>query len=379
MNSIDQYLTTRLTERSRQGLYRNLSAENNLIDFASNDYLGFACSNDLKGVVKNSEIRVGRFNGSTGSRLITGNYNFGVELEEFIANYHKADAALIFNSGYDANLGLFSSLPQKGDTVIYDEYIHASIRDGIRLSFASAYSFNHNDVEALKNKLKKARGRVFVAVESVYSMDGDFAPLTEICKLCKENNAALIVDEAHATGIFGENGAGLVLELGLQKEVFARIHTFGKALGCHGAAVLGSESLKNYLVNFSRPFIFTTGLPLATLETIKSAYLNLPAAKENIAKIKDLIQIFKTKINSSGHFKLIESNSPIQCIVIPGIEKVKLCAEKIRASGFDVRAILSPTVPAGKERIRICLHSFNNVQEIMGLIDALNRHHQVMQ
>ena len=161
---------------------------------------------------------------------------------------------MIFNSGYQANIGLFAAVAQKGDTIISDELIHASMIDGIRLSYASRLRFKHNDIKDLEKQLKKAKGNIFIGIESVYSMDGNLAPLTKMARLAKKYKAHLIVDEAHATGVFGKQGSGLVCALGLEDQVFARMHTFGKALGCHGAIVLGSEILKKYLVNFARPF-----------------------------------------------------------------------------------------------------------------------------
>ena len=158
---------------------------------------------------------------------------------------------------------MLSSVPQKGDVIIYDQLSHASIRDGIRLSFASSFSFLHNDVDDLEKKLSaaaKSSQNIFVVTESVFSMDGDMAPLNEISKLCEKYNAALIVDEAHATGIIGEKGEGLVQHLDLQQKCFATLHTFGKACGCHGAVILGSKQLKKYLINFARPFIYSTAL-----------------------------------------------------------------------------------------------------------------------
>ncbi len=371
MDLFNNNLLSRLENRKKQGLYRQLSVENSLVDFASNDYLGFAKITEQVPTETNLE-NTNKLFGSTGSRLITGNTEFVTELESFIANYHNAPSGLIFNSGYDANLGLFSSVPQKGDTVIYDEYIHASIRDGIRLSYAQSFSFKHNDTENLKDKVKRANGNVFVVVESVYSMDGDFAPLNEIAQLCQEYKSALIVDEAHASGIFGEKGAGRVVELNLEDKTFARIHTFGKALGCHGAIVLGNECLRDFLINFSRPFIYTTALPLSALINIKAAYLKLNSAGIEIIKIKKSIDYFKSNIKIKDSFELIDSYGPVQCIIIPGIEKVKFFAESIRKSGFDVRAILSPTVPAGKERVRICIHSFNTEFELKDLVSIIN-------
>ena len=363
----EQFIKAKLQERIEYGLLRKLRLGEGLIDFCSNDYLGYARNNDTQIDTK------GLSHGSTGSRLLNGNSLLAEQIEQELAEFHEAEAGLIYNSGYDANVGLFSCLPQRGDTVIYDELIHASIRDGIRLSFATNFSFFHNDLNNLENRLKLAKGNVYVVVESVYSMDGDFAPLQEINALCKSYQANLIVDEAHATGIFGKNGRGRVQELNLQNDVFARVHTFGKALGCHGAIVVGSNSLRDYQINFSRSFIYTTALPPSSLIQIKSAYQKLKVDDLNIHKIKSLIFYFiekSTQLKAKG-FEIIESQSPIQCIVIPGNEQVKSQSEKLRLSGFDVRPILSPTVKKGRERLRICLHAFNDDKQLDALISLL--------
>jgi len=365
MKNHHQHIQQKLEERKANNALRELKTNNNLIDFCSNDYLGFASEKSIHQV----ENELEQF-GATGSRLISGNHNTTEQVENYLANFYKAESALIFNSGYNANLGFFSCVPQREDTIIYDELIHASIRDGIRLSNANSFSFKHNNLEELQNKIAKAKGNIYVAVESVYSMDGDFAPLTEIAAICKKQKAALIVDEAHAVGVFGD-GKGLCAELNIEKDVFARIVTFGKAFGCHGAAILGSNDLRNYLINYSRPFIYTTALPLQSILTIKKAHEFLLDNIERIDVLKDLIAYFK---ESTFDFQLstFNSKSAIQCIIIQGNDEVKKIAAKIQKQGFDVRPILSPTVPKGQERLRICLHSFNSKNQIVELITHLN-------
>ncbi|RZL31360.1 MAG: aminotransferase class I/II-fold pyridoxal phosphate-dependent enzyme, partial [Pedobacter sp.] len=232
MNEAENFLESKLKERTENGLLRKLTSTSLPSDFSSNDYLGFAQSSTLKNLIKTQTEAISNIkNGSGGSRLLSGNHSYTEQTEQFIANFHQAPSGLIFNSGYDANVGLLSSIPQRGDTIITDELIHASLIDGARLSYADRFKFKHNDLTDLDQKLRNAKGIIYVVVESVYSMDGDLAPLTEICNLCEKYNANLIVDEAHATGIFGEKGKGLVVQLKLQSKVFARIVTFGKAIG----------------------------------------------------------------------------------------------------------------------------------------------------
>ena len=199
----------------------------------------------------NASLVTWNSNGATGSRLISGNSLFYTEVEKEISTFHNSEEALVFNSGYDANLGFFSSVPQRGDIVLFDEYIHASIRDGIRLSTAKAFKFKHNDLKNLKEQLLKFSSEdneVFVVTEAVFSMDGDSPNLVLLSDICEAYQAHLIVDEAHAVGVFGTNGEGLVQSLGLENKVFARIITFGKAFGCHGAAIIGASELVRKLI-----------------------------------------------------------------------------------------------------------------------------------
>jgi 8-amino-7-oxononanoate synthase len=367
----DNFIKTILDKRKQEDLFRSLRFSDDLIDFCSNDYLGFARSQKLKDMISAFSLIDNHHKiGSTGSRLLNGNYPFYEDLEKKITTYHKAPYGLIFNSGYDANTSILSSLPNENDTIIYDELIHASVHDGMRLSKATRFRFSHNDTIHLEEILSKAKGNIYIVVESVYSMDGDFAPLIEIVSLCNKYNANLIVDEAHATGVFEEKGRGRVSELNFEDKVFARIHTFGKAMGCNGAIILGSDLLRDYLINFARPFIYTTALPFPNLVSIHCAYDLLEESEKEIAKLKSLIELFKNKINHKN-IPLINSNSPIQCIIIEGNKESKEASKKLQSLGFDVRAILGPTVPKGKERLRICLHSFNTEQEIDRLGKAI--------
>ena len=271
----EDFLQRKLNKRTEQNAFRTLRLAGNKIDFCSNDYLGIV-KNNLVQPYLIPDVK----HGSTGSRLLTGNYAIIEETEKFVAAFHDAESGLIFNSGYDANIGLISCVPQKDDIIIYDKLSHASIRDGIRLSFAESFSFLHNDLHDLENKLASvptANGRnIFVVTESVFSMDGDMAPLKEIVILCEKYKANVIVDEAHATGVIGNKGEGLVQLLDLQERCFARVHTFGKSCGVHGAIVLGSHDLRNYLINFARPFIYSTALPESSLAAINASYNIFP-------------------------------------------------------------------------------------------------------
>ncbi|TCC90514.1 pyridoxal phosphate-dependent aminotransferase family protein [Pedobacter frigiditerrae] len=370
MEKAESFLQQKLDERTENGLLRKLTNTSLPFDFCSNDYLGLAQSAELKSLIEEQSQQIKPFkNGSGGSRLLSGNHPYVEETEKFIANFHSAPAGLIFNSGYDANVGLLSSIPQRGDTIITDEIIHASLIDGARLSYAERFKFKHNDLNDLEQKLKSAKGIIYVVIESVYSMDGDLAKLKEIGELCKKHQANLIVDEAHATGIFGDKGKGLVNQLGQESDVFARVITFGKAIGTHGAIILGSKNLRNYLINFARSFIYTTAAPLHNIVAVNCAYQLLDKGNCQ-TEIRQKIDLYNSLIKE---LKLprIQSNSVIQTILFDNGETTKNAAKALQAKGFDVKAILSPTVAAGKERLRICLHSYNADKEISELVDHL--------
>lgn len=368
MNTAENFIQSKLAERRNAGNFRKLRPESNLVDFCSNDYLGLARSSIFKNAIETELKKYGVLNGSSGSRLISGNLTYTEDLEQQIATYFHNQAALLFNSGYDANIGLLSSLPQRSDTIICDELIHASAIDGARLSHANRYTFVHNDVESLEAKLKNARGICYVVIESVYSMDGDLPPLLEIVETVEKYNAHLIVDEAHAVGLYKK---GLVTELNLQHRVFARVVTFGKALGCHGAAVVGSAALRDYLINFSRSFIYTTAAPLHQLAAIKVGFDILETSDVVIARLKNNINIFKSTLSLSADSMPV-SDSAIQCVLLRSNKKAKSVADILQQKGFDVRPILSPTVALGAERIRICLHAFNSEADIIALAKTLN-------
>lgn len=341
------FLEKALQKRKKEGTLRTLSISKG-IDLTSNDYFGFAKS-----------LFSTNYQGATGSRLLTGNHPFFEKLEEKIAHFHGTESALIYNTGYMANLGLIAALGREKTTFLYDIEIHASLIDGMRLSKAKSFPFRHNDLNCLERRLKKASNQVFVLVESLYSLSGTFAPLKEIAILCTHYGAALIVDEAHATGFSGPFGRGYLAEQGVKP--FAQIHTFSKALGSHGACVLGSKILKAYLLNFSRPLIYTTALPQSCLYRIESAYDKLQKEAESHQRhLKELIHYFQKK---SG---LYHSKSPIQPIY--GKDVLHL-SKKLRENNLDVRAILPPSTK--QECLRVVLHSFNREEHIDKLLEVL--------
>jgi len=372
---LPENLIQKLESRKQNNSLRRLPSFNNLVDFSSNDYIGFSKSETIfkqahHYLIENEVIQ----NGATGSRLISGNHALYQNAETFIAEFHEAESALIFNSGYDANVGFFSAVPQRNDVILYDELSHASIRDGIIMSNAKSYKFNHNDFEDLERLvLKFPDTNIYIVTETVFSMDGDSPNLEELVALSEKYNCYLVVDEAHTLGVFGEKGEGLAQYLQLHNKIFARIMTFGKGLGCHGAVVLGSLELKEYLVNFARSFIYTTGLSPHSVATILTAYQHLEIEKQTIQRLRQNIIFFNQQKNLLGVKPMfVRSKSAIQSAIVPGNENVKHLAQQLQDKGFDVKPILSPTVPEGQERLRFCIHSYNSEGEINQILELLS-------
>jgi 8-amino-7-oxononanoate synthase len=368
---LQSWLAEKLNGRKENHLLRQLTVHEGLVDFTSNDYLGLSRSKELSQRITNRLHELDLYaNGATGSRLLSGNNRYTVSVEKKLATIFQSEAALILNSGYAANLAVLSSLPQRGDTILYDELAHACIKDGARLSLAARFSFRHNDLDDLEQKLMKAQGKIFIAVESIYSMDGDECPLKALAALAETFNASIILDEAHSTGVRGHHGSGLATALGLQDKIAIRIYTFGKAMGVHGAAVVGSQLLADYLVNFSRPFIYTTALPPHSIASIEMAFDHVAENIQLQRSLLDKIALYKASV--AAMVNQTNSHSAIQTALFPGNENARQAACDLRHHGFDVRPILSPTVPINAERLRICLHTFNNDEDIVRLASLLN-------
>ncbi|WP_340066212.1 aminotransferase class I/II-fold pyridoxal phosphate-dependent enzyme [Ascidiimonas aurantiaca] len=377
MRRFPEKLQQKLDLRKNEGSLRYLSEPEAFIDFSSNDYLGFARSsvifNNSHRYLKEKNIVE---NGAGGSRLLTGNHKLYKIAECTLSSFFEVEEALIFNSGYDANIGFFASVPQRGDIILYDEYVHASIRDGIAMSHARGYKYLHNSITNLREKIEAVSlpqgANIYVVTESVFSMDGDSPDLKELCHFCSDNNLFLVVDEAHAIGVIGKQGKGLVYDLKLQDYVFAVLVTFGKALGCHGAAVLGSGSLKHYLVNFARSLIYTTALPPHALASFLCAVNYFNTTPAPFEKLRQNILFFKHQIEHYGLEHLfIPGNSAIYSAVVPGNSQVKELSSLMRGRGYEVKPILAPTVPEGKERLRFCIHSYNTENEMKEVLKLL--------
>jgi len=371
MNNIQKRLHDQLKKRHVNGNFRTLKISAGQVDFSSNDYLGLSSNKQIQASIEEAYAVSGQSIGSTGSRLLTGNSTLHLALESKLARFFDAPAALLFNSGYTANLALLSTVPQRGDTILYDQEIHTCIKDGARLSQANFYSFLHNDPEDLKRKLERTTGNKFVIIESLYSMEGDYSPVNELISLCQQYDAELIIDEAHTTGWAGPNGKGWIVQQQLHKKFLARVYTFGKGLGVHGACVVGSKDVIDYLVNFSRPFIYTTALPSHNLISIKCALEFIEKIPFPGNLLLQRVGHYLEKAKELGAGKSLNLDSPIQWILASGNKKAIALSEFLRSEGFEVRPILSPTVPAGKERLRVCIHAFNSREEISKLVKVV--------
>lgn len=371
---IPEHIHKKIADRKADNAFRTLKDNLFTIDFFSNDYIGFASSKAIHAEVEKILAEQKWQHGATGSRLLSGNHSLYEVAENEITKFHNSESALLFNSGYDANVGFFSCIPQRNDIMLYDSYIHASIRDGISLGLTKSYKFKHNDLSDLEKLLKKfssSKQTTFVATESVFSMDGDSPDLLKMTELCEQYGAFLIVDEAHALGVFGQFGCGLVQHLGLENRVFARIVTYGKALGCHGAAILSSGVVKDYLINFARSLIYTTAMPPQSVAHIVAGYRQLKKTT-HIKNLQENISLFKNTLEKhKKNYSFIHSDSSIQAMIVSGNDFVKSVAEQLQNKGFGVMPILSPTIPKGEERLRICLHSFNTEEEILNLVNNI--------
>jgi 8-amino-7-oxononanoate synthase len=325
------------------------------VDFASNDYLGLAGDPRLKHAIAVAMAR-GVPVGSGGSRLLRGNHEEHVALEEEAARFFGCASALYFANGYGANSALVATLPQKGDVVVYDRLIHASLHEGLRLTRADRAVAEHNDPQGFADAIARWRskggtGRPWIAVESLYSMDGDRAPLDELMALADAEDSVLLVDEAHATGVFGERGRGLAGALQGRGNLVT-MHTCGKALGCEGALVCGPKAVTDYLVNRARGFIFSTAPSPLMAAAMREALRICAEEPERRTRLSALIAHAEQVLKPLG---IAPSGSQIVPIVLGEDARAMAAAEALQAAGFDIRGIRPPTVPQGTSRLRLSL------------------------
>lgn len=335
-------------------------------DFASNDYLGLAAGGELAAAAAAALAR-GVPVGAGASRLLRGNHPEHVALEAEAAAFFGAEAALFLSSGYAANVALFATLPQAGDLVLHDALVHASAHDGLRLGRAEVRAFAHNDATACEAAIDAWRraggsGRVWIAVESVYGMDGDRAPLAALAAIADRHDAFLVIDEAHATGVFGERGEGLAGALHGRDHVVT-LHTGGKALGCEGALLCLPATLRDFMVNRGRPFIFSTA-PSPLIAATLRASLRLVAEADRRDRLHRLVRHAEAALAPVG---VVATGTPILPLIVGEDGATMRLAAAVQAAGFDVRGIRPPTVPPGTARLRVSIT--NNVTP--GDIDLL--------
>lgn len=379
MTSFPRLLGDRLADLDHQSLRRSLRFPQGK-DFTSNDYLGFAADPVLRtrflGALADLPV------GASASRLLRGQLPAHAETEAALARFVRRDAALLYPSGYQANVGLLSALLRAGDVAFSDELNHASIIDGLRLGRAHRYVYAHNDPSSLRPLLERhgrGSGLKLIVTESLFSMEGDQAPLTQLADLAAEFGALLVVDEAHATGLFGDAasrlGGGLVQQLGLNDRVFASVHTGGKALGAAGAWIAGDASLKEYLTNFSRPFIYSTAaLPaMALLLSLSVEHWGQVGAARAEALLDHAcsFRAALARLADCPGVRVPSVSGPIIPVILGDNERPIAVARRLQEAGFDVRAIRPPTVPAGTARLRVTVTWPRSAGDLDDLADAL--------
>ena len=344
----------RLEELQRHQLLRTLRPPTG-IDLCSNDYLGLASHPLLKERMIEAVARDGC--GSTGSRLLRGERESFTAIERRFAGLKGTERALYFSSGYLANLAVLTTFPEAGDTILSDERNHASLIDGIRLSAAKRAVFPHNDITTVARLLDEHRGsgQIFIVTESLFSMDGDNAPLAEYAALCRARRAALIVDEAHAVGIFGEGGSGLIESTATDEAVFVSVNTAGKALGAAGAFVAGPGWAIDYLVQRARSFIFSTAPPPSVAAALDASLTLVANEPERRAALLDLARYLRGRLAGAG-IPVPAGSSQIVPVMLGDNDRALSVAQALQSQGFDVRAIRPPTVAPGTARLRLSVN-----------------------
>jgi 8-amino-7-oxononanoate synthase len=353
--TLERRVRKAIHELEADGLRRTLKVPAG-IDFSSNDYLGLASHPLVKQRMAEAVMIDGC--GSTGSRLLRGNRESFTRVEQRFAEFKGTEAALYFGSGYAANVGVFSTFVERHDLVFSDEHNHASIIDGIRLSRAKRIKFRHRDIDGVAHLLRSAPSGVqkFLVTESLFSMDGDFAPLSDYQSLCHETDTALIVDEAHAVGIYGNHGSGYVEHIGREDQVFLTINTAGKALGVSGAFVAGPQWAIDFLIQRARPFIFSTAPPPPVAAALEASLDVIRDEPERRLRLLENACRFRRLLDDSG-LNIPVSNSQIIPVVLGDNQRATYAAEELQREGFDVRALRPPTVPAGTARLRVTVNA----------------------
>jgi 8-amino-7-oxononanoate synthase len=378
-SAIERRIARELESLREQAQFRTLEILDGTdgLNLSSNDYLGLSTDPRLKQATIEAVARAGRV-GSTGSRLLSGNSRECEEIEAEFAAFAGTEAAVYFGSGYLANIGLFSSLLRPGDTVFSDARNHASLIDGMRLSGATKIIYPHGDLEFLEGALRAAAngtGARAIVSETVFSMEGDVAPLAELVALARRYDAAVVVDEAHAIGVWGPEGRGIAAELGLEREMLAVLHTCGKALASAGAFVCGSGALREHLINRARTFIFSTAMPPYMAGQIRAALALARGAEAERAHLRTIAAAFREGLAAAG-LPCGTSSTQIVPVMLGTNEAALHVAGELQRDGFAVKAIRPPTVPGGTARIRISLTSRITMDDIHRLVAAISAAHK---
>ncbi|MEC1534244.1 8-amino-7-oxononanoate synthase [Bacillus haynesii] len=365
---IDEWLSSRLAKMKAAGLYRSLKLpQAERTNWASNDYLGLA--ND-KRLIHAAETALRSFGaGSTGSRLTSGNTAWHEKLERKIADFKQTEAALLFSSGYLANVGVLSSLPEIGDVILSDQLNHASLIDGCRLSKADTVVYRHTDMNDLEEKLRAAQSRTrrFIVTDGVFSMDGTIAPLDEIMLLAKQYRAFVIVDDAHATGVLGEAGRGTSEFFGVSPDVV--IGTLSKAVGAEGGFVAGSKTLIDFLLNHARTFIFQTAVPPASCAAACRAFDIIEDSRDKRRLLQSSVNTIKRRLEDIG-FTVKGGETPIIPVMIGEPQKAVRFANGLKEKGIEAPAIRPPTVAEGESRIRLTVTADRRLRDIEDLLEG---------
>ncbi len=370
MDRLQRY-AVQLQELEARGAHRTLRPAKGA-DFSSNDYLALAGCTPLRDALREALER-GVACGSGGSRLLRGNHPEHEQLEADAARFFGAERALLFGSGYAANTALLATLPQRDDLVLYDEYIHASAHDGMKLGRARTLPFPHNDVGAAEDSIAQWRrdggtGTPWLVAESVYSMEGDRAPLADLSQVAERHEALMIVDEAHATGVYGRDGRGLAADYEGREDLIV-LHTGGKALGCSGALVTGPAVLCEFLINRGRPFIFATAPPPLTAVALGAALKILRDEPERRARLQRLVAHARHRL--AERLGRQTPDSQILPVIIGESEPTLAIAARVNSAGFDVRPIRPPTVPRGTSRLRLSITLHTDEEQIDAVVEAI--------
>ena len=372
-----------LRQRAKEGLLRTLKPvscrhegkiylnKKEYIDFSSNDYLGLSGHPKLIAEAKSAIDKFGT--AACASRLMSGDLEIHHLLEEEVRRFKNKEAALVFNSGYQANIGIISSLYGRSDCIFSDRLNHASIVDGILLSGAHFFRFQHNNIEHLEGLVEKERNKfnkALIVTETIFSMDGDRPPLKDLVRLKEKYNCEILVDEAHATGIFGENGSGIVEQEGLDEEIDFIMGTFSKALGGFGGYLAASRKIIEYLINTSRSFIYSTALPAAVIACNLASIQLIKEEPYRRVKLLESAQYFRDALKTKG-FR-VRGDSQIIPLIIGDNTRTVEFAKRLQEKGYWVLPIRTPTVPLGEERLRFSLSFYHNREILENLVNDIS-------